>query len=289
MDDMRDIQWFPGHMASARREIAKSLPLVDAVVEMLDARIPAASANPEFPALIGSKPCLVVLNKADMADEAVTKQWLRLFEARGYAAAATDSKTGRGVKAVIPALERLLASKRAALKEKGMTGLPIRAMILGIPNVGKSSLINRLAGAKRAKAEDRPGVTRARQWIHAPGLDLLDTPGVLWPKFDDEETALRLAFTGAIRDEILETEALAARLLRFLADNYPTALRERCKIQQSDVQAEGTALLEMTARNRGMLLKGAEADTERAAAAVLDEFRAGKFGRISLEKPENDI
>ncbi|MBQ8922889.1 MAG: ribosome biogenesis GTPase YlqF [Oscillospiraceae bacterium] len=285
MEDMKDIQWFPGHMAKTRRMISKSLPLVDAAAELLDARLPLSSRNPELNRLTGRKPRLVILNKADMADPDITAQWIRYFQKMGFAAITADSKSGKGVKQFAPALRNLLHEQLAKYEAKGMKGRPIRVMILGIPNVGKSSLINRLAGGKRAKAEDRAGVTRTQQWIKTTdGVELLDTPGVLWPKLDDQEVAVRLALTGAVRDDILDKEALAARLMTLLKTNYPQALSERYKIAP-ETDAEGFALLEIMAKNRGMLLPGGIPNTERAAITLLDEFRAAKLGRISLEKP----
>ena len=288
MEDMKDIQWFPGHMAKTRRQIAKSLPLVDAVAELLDARLPLSSRNPELNRLTGRKPRLMILNKADMADPNVTQQWISYFQKQGAAVITADSKSGKGVKSFAPALRTLLKEQLARYADKGMKGRPIRVMILGIPNVGKSSLINRLAGGKRAKAEDRAGVTRTQQWIKTTeGVELLDTPGVLWPKLDDQDVAVRLAMTGAIRDDILDKEALAARLLTFLHREYPQAVAERYKIA-AETEAEGFALLEMTAQNRGMLLSGGVPNTERAAVTVLDEFRGTKLGRISLERPQGE-
>lgn len=285
MDDMKDIQWFPGHMAKTRRQITKSLPLVDAAAELLDARLPLSSHNPDLKKLTGKKPRLVILNKADMADPNVTAQWVSYYKKQGCAVITADSKSGKGVKQFAPALRELLKDQLAKYAEKGMKGRPIRVMILGIPNVGKSSLINRLAGGKRAKAEDRAGVTRTQQWIKtADGVELLDTPGVLWPKLDDQEVAVRLAMTGAIRDGILDQEALAARLLAFLHTEYPQAVAERYKIAQEQ-EGTGFELLELMAKNRGMLLSGGVPNTERAAITLLDEFRSAKLGRISLEKP----
>ncbi len=285
MEDMKDIQWFPGHMAKTRRMIAKSLPLVDAVAELLDARLPLSSRNPEFNRLTGKKPRLVILNKADMADPDITNQWMQFYKKKGYAVITADSKNGKGVKQFAPALRELLKEQLQRYADKGMKGRPIRVMILGIPNVGKSSLINRLAGGKRAKAEDRAGVTRTQQWIKtADSVELLDTPGVLWPKLDDQEVAVRLAMTGAIRDDILDKEALAARLLKLLHQEYPQAIAERYKIAPEQ-EGEGFELLEQMAKNRGMLLSGGVPNTERAAITLLDEFRGTKLGRISLEKP----
>ena len=285
MEDMKDIQWFPGHMTRTRRQIAKSLPLVDAVAELLDARIPAASRNPEFAGLTRRKPHLVILNKADMADPDTTARWVQHYRNEGCAVITCDSKSGRGIKGFAPALRELLAEQLKKYADKGMKGRPIRVMILGIPNVGKSSLINKLAGKNRAKAEDRAGVTRTQQWIKTEGgVELLDTPGVLWPKFDDQEVAVRLAMTGAVRDDILDKEALAARLLSLLHTEYPDAVAARYKIAP-DAEGSGFQLLELLAKNRGMLLSGGVPDTERAAITLLDEFRGAKLGRISLEKP----
>lgn len=285
MEDMKDIQWFPGHMAKTRRMIQKNLPLVDAVAELLDARLPYSSRNPEFDRLTRKKPRLVILNKADMADPALTQKWIAYYQKRGAAVITADSKSGKGVKSFASALRTLLAPQLAAYAAKGMKGRPIRVMILGIPNVGKSSLINRLAGGKRAKTEDRAGVTRIPQWIKVEGgVELLDTPGVLWPKLDDQDVACRLAFTGAIRDDILDKEALAARLLAILHRDYPQALLERYKIP-TDADLQGFELLELLAKNRSMLLSGGMPNTERAAIAVIDEFRGVKLGRITLEQP----
>ena len=285
MEDMKDIQWFPGHMAKTRRMIAKSLPLVDAAAELLDARLPMSSRNPELRALTGKKPRLIILNKADMADPAVTQQWMQYYKKQGFAVITADSKSGKGVKQFAPALRELLKDQLEKYSAKGMKGRPIRVMILGIPNVGKSSLINRLAGGKRAKAEDRAGVTRTQQWIKTTdGVELLDTPGVLWPKLDDQDVAVRLAMTGAVRDDILDKEALAARLMTLLHTEYPQALEQRYKIPP-ELEAEGFEYLELMAKNRGMLLSGGVPNTERAAITLLDEFRGTKLGRISLEKP----
>ena len=285
MEDMKDIQWFPGHMAKTRRMIAKSLPLVDAAAELLDARLPMSSRNPELRALTGKKPRLIILNKSDMADPAVTQQWMQYYKKQGFAVITADSKSGKGVKQFAPALRELLKDQLEKYSAKGMKGRPIRVMILGIPNVGKSSLINRLAGGKRAKAEDRAGVTRTQQWIKTTdGVELLDTPGVLWPKLDDQDVAVRLAMTGAVRDDILDKEALAARLMTLLHTEYPQALEQRYKIPP-ELEAEGFEYLELMAKNRGMLLSGGVPNTERAAITLLDEFRGTKLGRISLEKP----
>lgn len=289
MEDMKNIQWFPGHMAKTRRLIKSNLPLVDAVVEILDARTPLSSRNPEMDRLTAGKPRMVILNKSDLADEKITEKWLAYFRSQNITAISADCKSGKGVKNFIPAVKnQLLKSLLQKYEEKGIKGKPLRLMIVGIPNVGKSSFINRMAGSKKAKAEDRPGVTRDKQWVKiGTGVEMLDMPGVLWPKFDDQNVACRLAFTGAIKDDILDIETLASRLLKFLAENYPEKLRERYKIDFDDFD-EGYILLEKTGRKRGMLVSGGEVNTERIAITVIDEFRAGKLGRITLELPEDN-
>lgn len=285
MDDMQNIQWFPGHMTRTRRRIQACLPLIDAVAEVVDARIPQSSRNPELDALTPGKPRLVILNKEDMADGAATALWMDWFREQGAAVMAADCKGGKGVGQFTPLLRRLLADKIAQWTEKGMPGHPIRVMVAGIPNSGKSSLINRLSKGGKAKVEDRPGVTRDQRWFNAGGgIELLDTPGVLWPKFEDQTVARRLAFTGAIRDQVLDGEGLACALLDFLRDRHSEALRGRYRLS-GDLPAAGPALLEEIGRRRGMLVAGGEVDTERAAAMVLDEFRAGKLGRLTLELP----
>ncbi|MDD7516745.1 ribosome biogenesis GTPase YlqF [Ruminococcus flavefaciens] len=287
--DMKQIQWFPGHMAKTRRLIASNLSLVDAVVEIVDARSPLSSRNPEMDHMTKNKPRLVLLNKSDLADERTTQQWINYFRKNGSEALAVDCKSGKGLKAILPAIKntvlRELMEKRA---KNGMTGAAIRLMIVGIPNVGKSSLINKLAGSKRAKVEDRPGVTRTKQWVKLDNnTELLDMPGVLWPKFEDQDIAVRLAFTGAISDDILDIETLAMKLLSYLAVNYPESLKERYKIDLSDDDT-GLELLEKVGKKRGMMISGGEINTERAAITVLDEFRSGKLGRITLEVPKKE-
>ena len=288
-DDKIRIQWFPGHMAKTRRKIRESLSLVDMVVEVLDARIPYSSRNPELPELTAGRPRMVVLNKADMADETTTRAWIAAFRQQGVKAIAVDSKSGQGIAVFVPAMRETLADKLAVWEAKGMGGRPLRAMVAGIPNVGKSSLINRLARGGKAKVEDRPGVTRNNQWfVIADGAQLLDTPGVLWPKFEDQKVARRLAYTGAIRDQILDCEELACRLLVLLGRDYPDLLRERYKLDEADLEeagSDGWELLQRIGRRRGMLAAGGEIDTERAAVMLLDEFRGAKIGRITLERP----
>lgn len=284
--DMKTIQWFPGHMAKTRRAIKANLKLVDAVVEIIDARTPMSSRNPEIDSLASSKPRIVLLNKCDLADSKATSAWVNYFKKENVTALAVDCKSGRGLNKLIPVLKstvlKELMDKR---KRNGMAGSPIRLMILGIPNVGKSSLINRLAGGKRAKVEDRPGVTRVKQWVKLKdNTEMLDMPGVLWHKFEDQSVAVRLAFTGAISDDILDIETLAMKLLVYLAGNYPDSLKGRYKIE-IDENDSGLVLLEKVGRKRGMVISGGEINTERAAITVLDEFRSGKLGQITLELP----
>ena len=284
--DMKQIQWFPGHMAKTRRLIAANLSLVDAVVEIVDARSPLSSRNPEMDHMTKNKPRLVLLNKSDLADERSTQQWINYFRRNGCEALAVDCKSGKGLKSILPALKNTVLKELMDKREKnGMKGAAIRLMRVGIPNVGKSSLINKLAGSKRAKVEDRPGVTRTKQWVKLDNnTELLDMPGVLWPKFEDQSVAVRLAFTGAISDDILDIETLAMKLLSYLAENYPNSLTERYKIELSD-EDTGLDLLEKVGKKRGMMISGGEINTERAAITVLDEFRSGKLGRITLETP----
>jgi len=285
-NDMRQIQWFPGHMAKTRRLIAANLKLVDAVTEIVDARAPLSSRNPEMDRMTSGKPRLVLLNKCDLADDKATQMWINYFRNNGAEAIAVDCKSGKGLKNMLPTIKNKVLKELMEKREKhGMTGAPVRLMIVGIPNVGKSSLINRLAGSKRAKVEDRPGVTRTKQWVKLDNnTELLDMPGVLWPKFEDQDVAVRLAFTGAISDDILDIETLAMKLLKFMAENYPQSLKERYKID-IDEEDTGLVLLEKVGKKRGMMISGGEINTERAAITVLDEFRSGKLGRITLELP----
>lgn len=279
------IQWFPGHMTKTRRMIAANLSLVDGVVTLLDARVPLSSCNPELTELMHSKPYMVLLNKADMADPDATAKWVQYYRRQGIPAISADCISGKGTKQFIPTVrEQLLKELLEKRKNAGMVGRPIRLMIVGIPNVGKSSFINKMARSKRAKVEDRPGVTRTKQWVRVDEqTEFLDMPGVLWPKLDDQEAAVRLAFTGAIRDQVLDIEALAMLLLELLHERYPQALEERYKLVTEETG--GLELLELVGRKRGMLLSGGVVDTERAAITVLDDFRAAKLGRITLELP----
>lgn len=285
--DMKQIQWFPGHMAKTRRAITSNLKLVDAVVEIVDARAPSSSRNPEMDRLTSGKPRIILLNKCDLADEKATQKWINYFNNKNITALAVDCKSGKGLKSFVPTIKNKVLKELMAKREKnGMSGAPIRLMIVGIPNVGKSSLINKLAGSKRAKVEDRPGVTRVKQWVKlGNNTELLDMPGVLWPKFEDQSVAVRLAFTGAVSDDILDIETLAMKLLVFLKENYPQSLTERYKIEYSDGET-GIELLEKIGKKRGMMISGGEVNTERAAITVIDEFRSAKLGRITLELPE---
>ena len=283
-----NIQWFPGHMTKAKRMIAENLKLVDIVCEIVDARIPVSSRNPELPALLGVKPRMVILNRIDLADPAITRRWRRKLELEGLSVLETDAKSGRGVAQFPAAVRSALKAKIAELKAKGQGGRPLRAMVLGIPNVGKSTFINKVARRKVAVAADRPGVTRGKQWIHVDAsLDLLDTPGLLWPKFDSQEQGENLAFTGAIKDTVVDTQALASNLMLCLSELYPALLCARYKLEQTEGKS-GFDLLEDAARKRGFRISGGEVDTERMAAVLLDEFRGGILGRISLERPEVD-
>ena len=289
-----NIQWYPGHMAKTRRLIAERLRQVDAVCEILDARIPVSSRNPDVGELTAGKPRLIVLNRADQADASATAQWDSFFRAKGCAVLATDANSGRGAGKFAAAVRELLADKLRAYAEKGQAGRVVRVMILGIPNVGKSTFINRIAGRNAAKAEDRPGVTRSGQWVPVDGqLELLDTPGILWPKFGDETVGLHLAFTGAVKDEILDTETLGCHFMSYLSEIAPERLREAYKLPALPERADGEneisygfRLLEAAGRRRGFLISGGEIDTERMARTLLDEYRSGKLGRLTLEFPK---
>lgn len=283
-----NIQWFPGHMTKAGRMIAENVANVDAVAEILDARIPSASRNPDIDTLAAGKPRLVILNRVDLADPAVTALWREHFRRGGLAVLETDCKSGKGVGGFGGAVRGLLKDLIAQRAAKGQGTRALRVMILGIPNVGKSTFINRVAGKKAAAVSDRPGVTRGRQWITVDrGLELLDTPGILWPRFDSQEVGELLAVTGAIKDDVLDRETLAANFLVRLAASYPDALRERYKLEP-DAGMAGWELLEAAAKKRGFLAGRGEYDTERMSAVLLDEFRGGKLGRISLERPPED-
>ncbi len=282
-----NIQWFPGHMAKTRRLIQDQVKLVDLVVEITDARIPQSSRNPELDKWVGGKRRLLVLNKCDAADPGITARWLQYYQETGVPAIAVDAKSGKGVGQFLPAVRELLSDVTERLARKGMVGRPLRMMIVGIPNVGKSSFINRVAKEKRARVEDRPGVTTGKQWIAvAKDVDLMDTPGVLWPKFEDPAVGEKLAFTGAVKDQIMDVELLAVRLLGWLKEEYPALLEGRYRLTPEDTAGrEDYELLELVGRKRGMLISGGEVDTLRAATMLLDEYRGGKLGRLSLEAP----
>ena len=287
-DHIPSIQWFPGHMAKTRRLMRDNLKLVDLIVELRDARIPNASSNPEINILCGSKPRVLLLAKSDLADDKTTRRWCEYYQKTGVPVLAVDCRSGNGLSAFEALVRKTLAELIERRKAKGMKGNLVRLMVVGVPNVGKSSLINRLSGQRRASVEDRPGVTRGKQWVRAGkhGMEVLDMPGVLWPKFEDPLVGECLALTGAVKDDIMDLEALACRLVSRLWLDYPTLLCERFKFEQNE--GDGLAsheLLGLIAKKRGMLLPGGVANTERASIILIDEFRAGKIGRISLEKP----
>ena len=282
------LSWFPGHMTKPRRMITAELGNVDAVCEILDARIPMSSRNPDVDELTAGKPRLIVLNRVDQADPEMTKKWAAYFRSLGCAVIETDAKQGGGVKQFSSAVRTLLHDKIASYEAKGQIGRVLRVMVLGIPNVGKSTFINKVSGRKTAKAEDRPGVTRGKQWVPVDKtLELLDTPGILWPKFEDPNVGVRLGFTGAIRDDVMDMEDLASRLMAYLGAHYPDALTERYKIAVEPGEP-GWELLEKAGRKRGFLMSGGEVNTERMARILLDEYRAGKLGRFTLELPEEN-
>ena len=289
-----EIQWYPGHMAKTRRMIGEQLKNVDAVCEILDARIPRSSRNPDIDGLTAGRPRLVVLNRVDQADPEATKRWAAYFRSRGHAVLESNAKGGAGTARFAAAIRELLADKLRVYAEKGQAGRVVRVMILGIPNVGKSTFINKVAGRKTARTEDRPGVTRSKQWVPIDkGLELLDTPGILWPKFEDQSVGLNLAYTGAVKDDILDVETLGCHLMAYLGGRYPDALKAGYRLSALPEREEGEnevaygyRLLETAGRRRGFLVSGGEVDTERMAKILLDEFRGGKLGRFTLELPE---
>lgn len=288
MSEMQTIQWFPGHMTKTKRQIQSSLKLVDAVAEIIDARIPVSSRNPDLAKLVQNKPRVILLNKCDMANQTATKMWIDYFKKQNLVAIPVDCKSGRGLDKFAPAVNTVMSHKIARLKEKGMVNPTIRIMIVGIPNVGKSSFVNKMVKKNRAKVEDRPGVTRGNQWYTiAKNLEMLDTPGVLWPKFDDKTVGEHLAFTGAVKDQILDIELLAVRLLDFIKELKPADFITRFKLENEDIEnIDSYELLKMIGKKRGMLVSGGEIDTERAAIMLLDEFRSAKLGRITVEMPQ---
>ncbi len=286
MDDKKmNIQWYPGHMTKTRRQIEADLKLVDAVCEIVDARIPISSRNPDIDAICGNKPRIVVLNRMDLADASATQQWMAYYREKGMAALATDCKTRKGIGDFQPAVRSVLKEKLERNAAKGMNR-PVRVMVVGIPNVGKSTLINQISGRKGTKAENRPGVTRGKQWVTVDnGLLLLDTPGILWPKFEDPNVGMMLAYTGAVKENVIDTEELACRLMELLWKYYPQTLQNRYKVDVSE-DTPGYMLLEEAGRKRGFLLSRGEINTERMAKVLLDEYRSGKLGRLTLEMPE---
>ena len=280
-----NIQWYPGHMTKTRRQIEADLKQVDAVCEIVDARIPVSSRNPDIDSICGSKPRIIVLNRMDLADPAATKKWAAYFKSKGMAVISTDCKTRKGIADFIPAARSACSEKIKRDAARGMSR-PIRVMVVGIPNVGKSTLINQISGRKGAKAENRPGVTRGKQWVTVDStLLLLDTPGILWPKFEDPEVGMMLAYTGAVKEGVIDLEELACRLMELLHKFYPEALLDRYKVQ-AEAETPGYELLEMAGRKRGFLLSGGEIHTERMAKVLIDEFRSGKLGKFTLEMPE---
>lgn len=286
-DSQRQIvQWFPGHMAKTRRLIKESLSMVDGVTEIIDARIPYSSSNPELEEMINGKPRIVLLNKCDLADKSTTNQWVEYYKRKNIRAIPVDCRTGKGLNNYIVAVREVLKDVIKKNEDRGMPGKALRIMVVGIPNTGKSSFINRMAGTVKAKVADKAGVTRHNQWFPiGNGIELLDTPGVLWPKFDDQRVGDRLAFIGSVKDEILDAETLAIRLLEVMKTDYPDRLSERYKITDFE-RNEAWEVLEMIGKKRGMMIKGGEIDYERASVMLLDEYRGGKLGTISLERPE---
>lgn len=284
MTQNMNIQWYPGHMTKTRRQMEVDLKLVDAVCEIVDARIPISSRNPDIDSICGQKPRIIVLNRMDLADPQATKAWVRYFKSKGIAAVPTDCKSRKGITDFTPAVRSILADKIQRNAEKGMNK-PVRVMVVGIPNVGKSTLINQISGRKGAKAENRPGVTRGKQWVTVDsGLLLLDTPGILWPKFDDPEVGMKLAYTGAVKEQILDVEELAVYLMRLLWTRYPEAVKSRYGIELPE-DATGYELLEEAGRRRGFLMARGEINTERMAKVLIDEYRSGKLGTFTLEMP----
>ena len=281
------VQWFPGHMAKTRRKIKESLPLVDAVVELVDARIPESSRNPELDEITSGKPRIILLNKSDIADAGATEAWKDYFRKQGAFVLAVDCKSGKGLNQFEGVVKKALKERIAQNEAKGMGGKPLRLMVVGIPNTGKSSFINRMSNKARLQVENRPGVTRSNQWVVCGnGIELLDTPGVLWPKFDDPAVGDKLAFIGSVKDDVMDVETIAVRLLDVLKTDYPELLVERYKVDPAVFEGESYEVLEAIGRKRGMLLRGNEVDTERAANTLLNEYRGGKLGNLTLERPK---
>ena len=285
MEDKMNIQWYPGHMTKTRRQIEADLKQVDAVCEIVDARIPVSSRNPDIDSICGSKPRVIVLNRIDLADPNATKKWTAYYKSKGYTVVCTDCKSRKGIADFNPAVRTACKEKIQRDQARGMNR-PVRLMVVGIPNVGKSTLINQVSGRKGAKAENRPGVTRGKQWVTVDaGLQLMDTPGILWPKFEDPEVGMMLAYTGAVKEGIIDMEELACRLMELLHKFYPQVLLDRYKVEAPE-GTPGWQLLEMAGRARGFLMARAEVNTERMAKVLMDEFRSGKLGKFTLEMPE---
>lgn len=281
------LQWFPGHMAKTRRLITDSLKLVDVVIELVDARLPLSSRNPEIDRIAGKKPRVLVMNKSDIADSNANVLWKNYFEKKGICTILADSLSGNGIKTLDNAIDIVLAEKFERDRQRGMQRGAVRMLVVGIPNVGKSSFINRLSGRAAAKTGDRPGITTAKQWIRLAGkYELLDTPGILWPKFEDPEVAKRIAYTGGIKDEIMDVEELAFYLVGYLRENYKDMLVERFKLSEDIEQCDDYELMELIGRKRGCIVSGGNVDTFRAANLILDDFRSAKIGRITLELPK---
>jgi len=291
-NNLRNIQWYPGHMTKTKRMISANLKDVHLVAEVVDARIPISSRNPQIDTLCKNKPRLILLNKCDMADTSATDKWVSYFKSKGFAVITMDCKSGRGVRNFVPAVNELMSDYIEKCRARGMSGYQLRVMVVGVPNVGKSSFINKIAGGKRAKVEDRPGVTRGKQWIKIDEhLELLDMPGILWPKFEDVTVGEHLAFTGAIKDDTMDLEYIASQFLWLMKEKYPDLLFERYKVTKEALNecSMGYDVLTLVGAKRGMLVRGGEVNTERAAIAVLDEYRAGKIGRLTLEYPEDMV
>lgn len=285
-DNSQNIQWYPGHMTKTRRRIEECIKLVDGVVEIIDARIPLSSRNPDIDAITSRRPRIVLLNKADIADGAATSRWIDFFSGSGARAIACDCKTGKGLNRFSDEVRKLLAEKIAVWESKGMGGRSVRLMVVGIPNVGKSSFINRMAKGGKARVADRPGVTRGNQWFTiGGGIELLDTPGVLWPKFDDPDVGRKLAFTGAVKDAVIDVETLCLDLLGYMSANYPQRICERYKLDSVE-GLTSVEIMELIAKKRGMIMRGGETDYERVSVMIMDEYRAGRLGRITLEMPD---
>ena len=284
---MQNIQYFPGHHTKTQRQIEADIRLVDLVAEVIDARIPDSSRNPDVDQLTAGKPRMIILNRADQADPAMNRRWAAALRAEGWSVLETDARSGAGVNRFPAAVRTALKDKIAGWEAKGQVGRPVRVMVVGIPNVGKSTFINKAAKRKSAKAENRPGVTRGEQWVTIDrGLELLDTPGILWPKFEDQQAAMRLAFTGAIRDDVLDIEDLSFELMDLLAHRYPSAVEAKYKIALPE-QFQGWEIVELVGKKRGFRISGGEVDLARAARLVLDDYRSGRLGRFTLEAPED--